>query len=103
MSYHRTISFFMTSSVTSDKIYLARSMKFVMLIYLKLQLIANSFLLNIAEHENSSANKYEMPTNVRIFIFISRKNFMLNLGPGHLYLELKVRSFIWLPGDKLLT
>ena len=34
------------------------SMKFV-LINLKLLIIANSFLLNIAEHENFSANKYE--------------------------------------------
>ena len=66
----------------------------------------NSFLLNITEHENVSANKYEnanycwhfqiylqrkfhaqlswaweikmkMPTIVGIFIFISRENFML--------------------------
>ena len=35
------------------------SMKFVLLINLKLQTIANSFLLNIAEDENFSANKYE--------------------------------------------
>ena len=35
------------------------SMKFVMLINLRLLTIANSFLLNIAEHENFSANKYE--------------------------------------------
>ena len=35
------------------------SMKFFMLINLKLLTIANSFLLNIAEHENFSANKYE--------------------------------------------
>ena len=35
------------------------SMKFVLLIILKLLIVANSFLLNIAEHENSSANKYE--------------------------------------------
>ena len=34
-------------------------MKFVLLIYLKLLTIANSFLLNIAEHENVSANKYK--------------------------------------------
>ena len=33
-------------------------MKFVLLIYLKVLTIANSFLLNIAEHENFSANKY---------------------------------------------
>ena len=35
------------------------SMKFVMLINFRLLTIANSFLLNIAEHENFSANKYE--------------------------------------------
>ena len=35
------------------------SMKFVLLISFKLLTIANSFLLNIAEHEVLSANKYE--------------------------------------------
>ena len=50
-------------------------MKFVLLINLKLLTIANSFLLNIAEHEKFTANKYEMPA-IGIFIFISR-NFML--------------------------
>ena len=35
------------------------SMKFILLINLKLLMIVNSFLLNIAEHENFSANKYE--------------------------------------------
>ena len=35
------------------------SMKFVLLINLKLLTTANSFLLNIAEHETFSANKYE--------------------------------------------
>ena len=34
-------------------------MKFVMLINLELLKIVNSFLLNIAEHENFSANIYE--------------------------------------------
>ena len=34
-------------------------MKFVLLINLKLLTILNSFLLNIAEHENFSANIYE--------------------------------------------
>ena len=51
-------------------------MKFVLLINLKLLKIANSFLLNIAEHEHFSANKYE--AIVGIFIFISRENFMLS-------------------------
>ena len=53
--------------------------------------MANSFLLNIAEHEIFSANKYEnasnkfsvlinmkMPTIVGIFIFIRRENFMFS-------------------------
>ena len=35
------------------------SMKFFLLINLKVLTTANSFLLNIAEHENFSANKYE--------------------------------------------
>ena len=35
----------------------------VLLINLKLVLIANSFLLNIAEHENFAANKYENTNN----------------------------------------
>ena len=34
-------------------------MKFVLLINLKSLTTANSFLLNIVEHENFSANKYE--------------------------------------------
>ena len=34
-------------------------MKFFLLINLKSLTIANSFLLNIAEHENFSANKYK--------------------------------------------
>ena len=51
------------------------SMKFILLITLKLLTIVNSFLLNIAEHENFSANKYE---NANFFIFISRENFMLS-------------------------
>ena len=35
------------------------SMKFFLLVNLKLLIIANFFLLNITEHENFSANKYE--------------------------------------------
>ena len=38
------------------------SMKFVLLINLKLLTTANSVLLIIAEHENFSANKYENAT-----------------------------------------
>ena len=39
------------------------SMKFVQLINLKLLIIANCFLLNIAKYENFSANKYEYANN----------------------------------------
>ena len=57
-------------------------MKFDVLINLKLLTIANSSVLNIAEQENFSANKYEnanyKPSIVGIFIFISRENFMLS-------------------------
>ena len=35
------------------------SMKFVLLLNVQLLTIANSFLLNIVEHVNFSANKYE--------------------------------------------
>ena len=35
------------------------SMKFILLINLKLPTITNSFLLNIAGHKNFCANKYE--------------------------------------------
>ena len=38
-------------------------MKFVQLVNLKLLTTANSFLLNIAERENFSANKYEIANN----------------------------------------
>ena len=51
-------------------------MKFVLLINLKLLTTANSFLLNIAEHENFSANKYENANYFWHFHFISKENFM---------------------------
>ena len=52
------------------------SMKFVLLINLRLLTIANAFLLNIAKHEYFSANRYK---NARWhFVFISRENFMLS-------------------------
>ena len=50
------------------------STKFFMLINLKLLTMPNYFLLNIAEHENFSANKYENAN----CSFISRENFMLS-------------------------
>ena len=40
------------------------SMNFVLLINLRLLTAANSFLLNTAEHENFSANKYENANNM---------------------------------------
>ena len=52
-------------------------MKFVLLINLKLLTIANSFLLNIVEHEILSANKYEN-ANYYWYFHISRENFMLS-------------------------
>ena len=54
------------------------SMKFVLLINLKIPTTANSFLINIAEHENSLRINMKMPTIVGIFILISRENFMLS-------------------------
>ena len=45
----------------------ALSMKYVLLINLNLLTIANSFLLNIAENENFSANKYENANYCRHF------------------------------------
>ena len=52
------------------------NMKIFMLINLKLLAMPNSLLLNIAEHENFSANKYEN-ANYSL-VFISRENFMLS-------------------------
>ena len=54
------------------------SMKFVLLINLKLLITANSFLLNIAEHEHFFANKYENANYCGIYIFISREDFTLS-------------------------
>ena len=53
-------------------------MKFVLLINLKLLTIANSFLLNIPEHEISLLISMKMPTIVGVFTFINRENFMLS-------------------------
>ena len=44
--------------------------KFVQLINLKLLTIANSFLLNIAEHENKSADKYENANYCWHFLYL---------------------------------
>ena len=67
-------------------------MKFVLLINLKIQTIANYFSLNIAEHENFSANKYEIPTiyvlsrNMKISEFLS-ENFHFLVVKFSLYLN----------------
>ena len=53
-------------------------MKFDLLINCKFIIITNSFLLNIAEHQNFSASKMKMPTFFGIFLLISRENFMLS-------------------------
>ena len=54
------------------------SMKFVLLINLKLLTFVNSFLQNIAGHDNFSANKYEiinmkMPNIVGISYLLAHK------------------------------
>ena len=53
------------------------SMKFVLLINHKVLAVAIFFLLNIAEHENFSANKYEN-ANYCWHFHISRENFVLS-------------------------
>ena len=88
--------FFSTCTLIKNRIMMIcfgtqLSMKFVLLINLKLLTVANSFLLTIAEHENFSVNM-KMPAIAGIFILISRENFMLdwveyeksfiNSGPG---------------------
>ena len=54
-------------------------MKFVLVMNLKLLTIANSFLLNIAEHENFSANKYENANYSWHFHILLTKNFSIFL------------------------
>ena len=51
------------------------NMKFVLLINLKLLTIAMFFLLNIAEHENFSVNKYENANNSWHFHIYKQKKF----------------------------
>ena len=57
-------------------------MNFVLLITIELLKIAITFLLNIAEHENLSANKYE---NSNFFIFISRISCSAELSMKKFY------------------
>ena len=72
------------------------SMEFVWLINLKLLTTANSFLLNIAENKNSTANKYGIPTIVGLFIFISRENFMLNSVEHEMFSAQGYKTFFML-------
>ena len=69
------------------------SMKFVLLINLKLLTIANSFLLNITSMKISLLMNMKMPTFVGVFIFISRENFMLS------WVEYKKRFITSEPGN----
>ena len=54
-------------------------MELVLLINLRLLTIANSFLLNIAEHENFSANKYENANNSWHFHINKLRKFQAQL------------------------
>ena len=49
--------------------------KIVLLINIKLLTIANSFLRNIAEHENFSANKYENANYYLAFSYLLAEKF----------------------------
>ena len=51
------------------------SMKFFMLINLKLLTMPNSFLLNITEHENFSANEYENANFSSHFSYLLAEKF----------------------------
>ena len=55
-------------------------MKFVLLINIKLLYIAISFLLNIAEHENLYANKYENANFCWHFHIYSQRKFHAQLS-----------------------
>ena len=56
------------------------SMKFVLLINLKLRTIAITFLLKIVEHENFSANKYENANYCWHFHIYLQKKFWAQLS-----------------------
>ena len=71
-------------------------MKFVLLINLKLLTIANSFLLNIAEHVNFSANEYENANLAFSYLLIgkisclselSMKKSFITSGPDLLHIR----------------
>ena len=63
------------------------SMKIVLLINLKLLTIPNSFLLNIAEHEIFSANKYENANNSWHFHIYLQRKFHAQLAFSYLLAE----------------
>ena len=56
------------------------SMKFALLINLKILTIANSFLLIVAGHENFSANKYENDNYCWHFHISSQRKFHAQLS-----------------------
>ena len=56
------------------------SMKLVLLIKLKLLTITNSFLLNIAEHETFSTNKYENANYIWHFHIYKQRKFHAQLS-----------------------
>ena len=56
------------------------SMKFALLINLKLLTVANSFLLNVAEHENFSANIYENANYCWHFHIYCQRKFYAQLS-----------------------
>ena len=71
------------------------SLKFVQLINLKLQTLVhvNSFLLNIAEHENFSANKYENANYCWHFHIYKQRKFHALLTSGLELLTIPVLKF----------
>ena len=75
-------------------------MKFVLLINLKLLTIANSSLLNIADHENFSANNYEKMPAIVFIAVISRENFMLSCVRIFQINTTMVHSCMLIPDDE---
>ena len=68
-------AFFMQVVNTLVRLWIARqTLKFVLLINLKLLTIANLFLLNIIEHEIFSANKYENANYLLAFSYLLAEN-----------------------------
>ena len=67
-------------------------MKFALLINLKLLTIANSFLLNIAEHENFSANKYENAREIFKLSWVEHEKSFITSGPDSLSAHMSERT-----------